>query len=185
MPSHRPVHRLWGTNPRPPNSILPRPSPILLTTLPTPMPTPHVRVIIRNVHSRSRKRLLPPQKIPLHGGLWKYTPFEERPLAKIRLKAEIQQNLAVAKRWNGRRGLFLGNYKKRRDGAFARQDYTEIKIDKLRDPVLDRVFERKIERRRAWGIVSRRGSMREFGKGVKFGIDFDLSGVCYLFIVGF
>ena len=86
----------------------------------------------------------------------------------------------MAKRWNGRRGLFLGNYKKRRDGAFASQDYTEIKIDKLRDPVLDRVFERKIERRRGWGCVSRRGSMREFGKGDKFGIDFDLSGVCPL-----
>lgn len=103
----------------------------------------------------------------------------------MRRKEEVQNRLAIAKRWNGRRGLFLGNHKKRRDGAFARQEVTELKIEAVRDPILDRVFERKVEKRSAWKCVCTRGSVREFGRGHKYAIDFDLSGVCHLLLVGF
>ena len=137
---------------------------------------------LRSFHTRRRRRILPPQKIPLHGGLWKFTLFEEKPLSKIAKKGDKRDHLAVAKRWNGRRSLFLGNYKNRRDGAFVSQENTGFDVENLRDPIVDRIFQSKpaegVGKVARWPCIREvRYTRREFGVGEKFTIDFDLSGV--------
>jgi len=181
-PNRLPVlHELWSTHhPRPPNS------PFTIKTLTTSIA---VRGGSRGLHTRRRRRRTSPstnspRNLPLQGGLWKVTPFEQLPHDKIALKTEINNRLAIAKRWTGRRGLFLGNYKNRRDGAFASQDNTGIDLQNLTDPIIDRIFSSTIT---WWGqgkssdgwpcIREARHTRREFGVGQKFGMDFDLSGV--------
>jgi hypothetical protein len=137
----------------------------------------------RDIHPRRRQRR---QKTPRQGGgFWKYTPFQELPIDKIEQKAEKNEKLAVAKRWTGRRPIFLGNYKNRRDGAFASQEHTAVEIEKLSDLVLDRIFQSPISQQgktAQWPCTRDvEHTRREFGVGEKFGIDFDLSGVGVLY----
>jgi hypothetical protein len=49
---------------------------------------------------------------------------------------------ASLKRWNGRRSMFLGNWEKRRDGAFSRTEERGIPFERTKHPVIDGVFEK-------------------------------------------
>lgn len=50
---------------------------------------------------------------------------------------------AAAKRWNGRRSLYLGSWKDRRDGAFLKHERRGIPFEKTRHPVIDGVLGRE------------------------------------------
>jgi hypothetical protein len=89
---------------------------------------------------------------------------------RIQIRAEM-------KRWSGRRELFLGNYKKRRDAAFATQDNRGIPVEELRNDIIDGLFAPR--RKRAAFLCAQRleYTRRQFGVGPKFAIDFDWSAV--------
>lgn len=172
------LHQIWDTHhSRPPNSC-----PSIITPL---KPSIAVQGGSRGLHTRRRRRTVPTQKPPLQGGLWKLTPFEQLPLEKIAQTSEIRNKLAIAKRWTGRRGLFLGNYKNRRDGAFASQENPGVDLENLHDPIIDRIFNPTVSlggqgTSVGWPCVREaRHTRRDFGVGQKFGMDFDLSGVPY------
>jgi len=50
---------------------------------------------------------------------------------------------AAAKRWNGRRSLYLGSWKDRRDGAFLKYESRGVPFEKTRHPVIDGVLGRE------------------------------------------
>jgi hypothetical protein len=81
-------------------------------------------------------------------------------------------------RWNGRRSLFLGTKKNRRDAAFAQQDHNTVNAEDLRNSIIDGLFKRELEGFVKYPCVQKSEyTRRQFGIGEKFGIDHDLSGV--------
>jgi hypothetical protein len=113
-------------------------------------------------------------------GIWDHFPeFEDHSPELIENKEARMRGRAAMKRWNGRRSMFLGNYKNRRDAAFSRQENTGYRIEDIKHPVLDRLFGAKRDTVSVFPCVKRsEHTRRRFGIGEKFGLDFDLSGVC-------
>jgi len=79
-------------------------------------------------------------------------------------------------RWDGRRSLYLGNYKHRRDAGFAKGEQPNSALERMHHPIIDRIFSEQpcLDYPCAQKSDYTR---REFGVGEKFGMDFDLSGV--------
>jgi len=80
-------------------------------------------------------------------------------------------------RWNGRRFMFLGNYKKRRDAAFAKDENRGMFIGKLTFDPIDNLFGKEkgvCENPCAYPSEHTR---RHFGVGINFGMDADIQDV--------
>ena len=50
---------------------------------------------------------------------------------------------AASKRWNGRRSLYLGSWKNRRDAAFVKNESRGIPFERTGHPVIDGVLGRE------------------------------------------
>ena len=108
-------------------------------------------------------------------------PEVERSSAGTRRARAIIQRHAMMNRWNGRRTMFLSNYKFRRDAAFSGQENAGIPVASIKHPIIDGLFRTKTSGMSLSRCVREsRYTQRRFGVGKKFGMDFDLSGVSSL-----
>lgn len=111
-------------------------------------------------------------------GLWDDEPVSERGTQDQAEAARRNQTRGAMKRWSGRRLLFLGNHKNRRDAAFAIQEETGVPFEKLRNPLIDELLGPKENGFVSFPCVPESDyTRRQFSVGPKFGMDYDLSAV--------
>jgi hypothetical protein len=111
-------------------------------------------------------------------GLWDDEPLTEREPQGHAEAARRNQTRGAMKRWSGRRLLFLGNHKNRRDAAFAIQEETGVPFEKLRNHLIDGLLGPKENQVVSFPCVPESDyTRRQFDVGPKFGIDYDLSAV--------
>ena len=169
---------LWGGHnlTRPPN-------------LPSSTLSPVIRPTRRNLSWAKEKALvyrkLARRRKYVTKGIWDHFPrFEDTSPTVVQEKEIYMRARAAMKRWDGRRSMFLGNYKHRRDAAIAHQDNRGIPIENVKYPVIDGLFGERVDRAIDFPCVkTAEYTRRQFGIGEKFGMDFDLSGV-WTFVAG-
>ena len=87
------------------------------------------------------------------------------------LKAELQ-------RWNGRRYLFLGNHKQRRDAAYAKDENRGVFMKSITLSPIDELFEKSTRKLEGYPCAyPSQHTRRRFGIGPKFGMDADFKDV--------
>lgn len=87
------------------------------------------------------------------------------------LKAELQ-------RWNGRRYLFLGNYKQRRDAAYAKDENRGVFMKSITLSPIDELFDKTTRKLEGYPCASAsQHTRRRFGIGPTFGMDADYKDV--------
>ena len=115
--------------------------------------------------------------------LWKNAEEINPPDKKLHLKIEDMDAPmieAASKRWNGRRSLYLGNWKERRDGAFAKYENRGVPFGKTKHPVIDGVFGRETREVDLYPCVQLENSQtREIDKESNDQIAADLNAVCH------
>lgn len=117
------------------------------------------------------------QKHRLSDQFWKaIPPFIDKKEPRINLnKREALE--AELKRWNGRRSLFLSNYKERRDAAYAKGENRGLFTQSISLPFLDDLFTENKKLSRYACAPNSIHNQRRFGKGVQFTMDTDFNNV--------
>jgi hypothetical protein len=108
-------------------------------------------------------------------GIWDGYPKFEEPQHLIEQNAEKARNLSQLKRWNGRRSMFLGDQKDRRDGAFARQGLDKPSM--YQRSLYDLFNTKKEKKYLQYPCVQKLEYTRRQFKVTEIGIDVDLSNV--------
>jgi len=93
-----------------------------------------------------------PRRIKERKGLWRAVkdiealPRKVKRGEKLKLRVEDMDTPMVKaawKRWNGRRSLYLGNWKNRRDAAFMKHEDRGVPFERTGHPVIDGVLGRE------------------------------------------
>lgn len=137
---------------------------------------PHRTLVWWKLKLRTIRKIRASKK-RLSDGYWKNVPpFLHKTQHALN---DVERGMLKAEllRWNGRRFMFLGNYKNRRDAAFAKDENRGIFIGKLSFEPIDKLFQKD---RMVWGnpcAYPSEHTRRQFGVGVNFGMDADVQDV--------
>lgn len=151
----------------------------------------HLQIVIRPIPRRYvgwwRRNLTTYRKIrsrkqKFHHDLWKDVPGFQPTAPRDLVKEDSRKRMkAQLLRWSGRRSLYLGNYKQRRDAGFSRADVENLLDDLPFHPVTEKLFENQEAKGLDYPCVpTSRHTRRQFGVGEKFGMDFDSNEVLFV-----